>query len=185
MRGMRLVTSGLIAIALSVGPNPLSAGILPAPAGDQDQNTEPDKADRLEAIAAELLADGDMDTWDQAAKLLEVSARLRSEACSKRVEDLRMAASLYIWTGATLHARDLLQEAAEEASDMGDLALAAHTYLDAAVLSAELKMGRHTIQATRMADQLAASPEMSAEDRQAVVYRLEHLGLPLHLGQIL
>ncbi|MGW8267416.1 MAG: hypothetical protein ACWGSQ_13700 [Longimicrobiales bacterium] len=185
MRGIRLVTSGLIAIALSVGPNPLPAGTLPAPVGDQDQKAEPNKADRLEAIAAELLADGDMDTWEQAAELLEKSARLRPEASSKRIENLRMAASLFVWTGATLHARDLFEEAAQGASEMGNLALAAHTYLDAAVLSAQLKMGRHTIQAARMADQLAASPDMPAEARQAVVYRLTQLGLPLHLGEIL
>jgi hypothetical protein len=185
MRGTRLVTSGLIAIALSLGPNALSAGILPAPAGEQEQESNPEKADRLEAIAAELLTDGDMDTWEQVAELLEKAARLRPEASAKRIENLKMAANLFVWSGNALHARDVFQEAAEEAWDMGDLALAAHTYLDAAVLSAQLKMGRHTIQATRMADQLAASPEMPSADRAAIAYRLENLGLPLHLGEIL
>jgi len=185
MRGTRLVTFGLIAIALSVGPNPLSAGILPAPVGDQDQKAKPNKADRLEAIANELLAECDMDTWVRAAELFEVSARLRPEDSQDRVRSLKTAANLFSSMGVKERARDLFQEAAEEAWQMGDLAFAANSYLDAAVLSAELKMGRHTVDAARMASRLAASPEMSSGDRDIIETRLEQLGLPLHLGQIL
>jgi len=185
MRGTSLVTFGLMAVALVLGPNPLSAELFPVQGGDQDQVAKPDRAERLEAIARDLLSDGDIGTWEQAAELLEKSGRLRTVASLERIEDLRMAACLFTWTGAKEHARDLFQDAADEAWQRGDLALAAHTYLDAAVLSAELKMGRHAIQATRMADQLAASPEMARADREAVTYRLEHLGLPMHLGEIM
>ena len=185
MRGTRLAMTGLIAIAVSLGPIPLSAGVLPGPVGDQEQEAKPNKAERLEAIAAELLSECDMETWVRAAELFETSARLRPEASKERIKNFKTAANLFASTGAKERARDLFQEAADEAWEMGDLAFAAHSYLDAAVLSAELKMGRHTINAARMANQIAGSPELPTADRAAIEQRIEQLGLPLHLGQIL
>jgi len=187
MRGYDLLASTIMAGLFLLGAglaSPTAASILPPPV-QQDQKGSLVKAERLEAVANDLLEQGDMDTWEQVAELLEKAARLRPEASLRRAENLRKAANLFVAIGAKERARDLFEEAAAEASETGELAFAAHAYLDAAVLSADLKMGRHTIQAARMADQLAASPSLSRQERVAIESRMERLGLPMRLAQIL
>jgi tellurite resistance protein len=187
MRGRLLVALailGTMAVVLT-GFHPSRAGAVQVPTSQAKQEAESSKADRLEAVAMELLSLGDVDNWEQAAELLERSARLRPEANLSRATSLKIAASLYNWTGATAHARDLLQEAAERAQELGALSFAANTFLDAAVLSAELSMGRHTIAATQMAERLAASPEMPPNEREMIKARIEGLNLPLRLAEIM
>jgi tellurite resistance protein len=187
MRGRFLVTLailGTMAVVLT-GFHPSRAGAVQVTSPQAKQEAESSKADRLESVAMELLALGDMDSWGQAAALLERSARLRPEANLSRATSLKIAASLYNWTGETEHARDLLQEAAECAQELGALSFAAHTFLDAAVLSAELRMGRHTVAATQMAERLAASPEMPRREREMIEARIEGLNLPLRLADIM
>jgi len=162
-----------------------AAGLLSASGFQEIQEGKLQQADRLESMAMELLSLCDMETWEQAAELLEKSARLRPEASPARFKSLKMAANLFHWIGSDGHARDLLEEAANEARQGGELVFAANTYLDAAVLSAQLKMGRHTIAAARMANQLAGAADVSAADRAVIAGRLQDLGLPLRLGQIL
>jgi hypothetical protein len=161
------------------------AGAISTPAAQQKQEGPVAKADRLEAVAMALLEEGEVDTWEQVAELLEKAARHRPETSFRRAKNLRTAANLFSTIGATERARKLFEEAAEQASDLGELTFAAHAYVDAAVLSAQLKMGRHTIRATQRAEELAASPEMSRTDRLAVESRIERLGLPTHLAEIL
>ncbi len=185
MRGIRLITAGLVAIAMITCPNPLSVDSLLAQKVEKGQAERSEKADRLETLAAELLAEGETDVWEEAAELFETAARIRPESDIGRVEDLRTAANIWYWAGRTDHARVLTEEAALIASNLGKPALAAHIYLDAAVLSAELKMGRHTIAAARQAELLAASPVISSTEREAIRIRLERLNAPTRLGQIM
>ena len=175
---------GTMAVVLT-GVHPSQAGAVQVPPPQAKQEAESSRADRLEAVAMELLSLGDMDSWEQAAELLERSARLRPKANLSKATSLKIAASLYNWIGATEHARDLLQEAAEHAQELGALSFAAHTFLDAAVLSAELRMGRHTVAATQMAERLAASPEMPRREREMIEARIEGLNLPLRLADIM
>ena len=86
---------------------------------------------------------------------------------------------------ATEHARVLFQEASDDAWEMGRLAFAAHTNLDAAVVSAELKMGRHIVAATQGAEPIAGLPEMPQQGRLAVETRLDLLGVPRHVSEIM
>jgi tetratricopeptide (TPR) repeat protein len=187
MRGRLLVTLsvlGTMAVVLA-GFHPSRAGAVQVASSQAKQEAESTNADRIEALAMELLSLGDVENWEQAAELLERSARLRPEANLGRATSLKIAASLYHWTGDTEHARDLLQEAAEWAQELGALSFAAHTFVDAAVLSAELRMGRHTVAATQKAEQLAASPEMPRGDREAIEARIQGLNLPLRLAEIM
>jgi hypothetical protein len=187
MRGNSFCRSALLAgvLALVAGVPPLAAAdALPLPA-DQEKKGKVEKADQLEAMAMEILSLGDMDTWEQAAELLEKAARLRPKDEFARLETLKLAGNLFHWIGATEHARVLLQEAADGAWEMGKLAFAAHTYLDVAVVSAALKMGRHTVAATQKAERIADMPEMAQDDRLAVETRLDLLGLPRHVSEIM
>jgi tetratricopeptide (TPR) repeat protein len=187
MRGSLLVTSALLGgvFGLVAGFHPVPAGAVQAPSVEKKQETRPATADRLEAVAMELLSMGDMDTWEQAAELLERSARLRPEDSLSKATSLKIAANLYNWIGETEQARDLLEEAAECAQELGALSFAAHTFLDAAVLSAELRMGRHTVAAAQMAERLAASPDMPRADQDVIKSRIQRLNLPLSLADIM
>jgi tellurite resistance protein len=187
MRGRLLGTLavlGSMAVVL-VGFHPSRAGAVQVASSQAKQEAESSKADRIEALAMELLSLGAVDNWEQAAELLERSARLRPEGNLSRATSLKIAASLYHWTGATEHARDLLQEAAECAQKLGALSFAAHTFVDAAVLSAELRMGRHAVAATQMAERLASSPEMPRREREMIEARIQGLNLPLRLAEIM
>ena len=187
MRGRLPVTLailGTMAVALT-GSHPSQAGAVQVTFPQAKQEAESSKADQLEGVAMELLSLGDRDSWEQAAELLERSARLRPEANLSRATSLKIAASLYNWIGATERARDLLEEAAEHAQELGALSWAAHTFLDAAVLSAQLKMGRHTVAATQAAERLATSPEMPRREREMIEARIEGLNLPLRLAEIM
>lgn len=187
MRGPRFFSMMILAslsVLATALVSPASGSVLP-PVAQQSQEGPVTKADRLEAVAMGLLEEGDMDTWEQVAELLETAARHRPETSMRRAENIRMAANLFSVIGATERARGLFEEAALQASDLGNLAFAAHAYLDAAVLSAQLKMGRHTIRAAQRADELSASPKMDREDRAAIKSRMERLGLPMHLAEIL
>ena len=185
MRGIRLITAGLVATALVVCPNPLSVESALAQKVEKGQVGKSEKAERLEAVAAELLAEGETELWLEAAELLETAARIRPDSDIGRVEDLRTAANIWYWAGKANQARILTEEAALVASNLGKPALAANIYLDAAVLSAELKMGRHTIAAARQAELLAASPVVSSTERDAIETRLERLNAPRRLSQIM
>jgi len=187
MRGRTAVMCGMLACAhlLVTGPTSPSAGLSLSSGVAQDQEGKPDKADRLEAKAMKLLAEGDTDYWAGAAKLLEESARLRPEASLTRATSLKLAANLFCWAGFHEQARALFQESAEQAFALGEMTFAAHTYLDAAVLSADLQMGRHTVDAARMAERIAASPDLSGADRDALRSRLDRLDLPMRLAEIM
>ena len=185
MRGTSLFTSGLLVFALIACPNPLSVDSLLAQKADKGQVGKQEKAERLEAVAAELLAEGETDVWVEAAEVLESAARIRGEADPRGVDNLRTAANIYYWAGEPDHARVLMEEAASGAANLGKPALAAHIYLDAAVLSAELRMGRHTIAAARQAELLAASPVITSAEREEIEARLDRLGAPLRLAEIM
>jgi len=187
MRGIRFFLTAALAGTLALVPGSAlhAAGLLSDSGSQEIQESKLQQADRLESMAMELLSQCDMETWEPAAELLERSARLRAEASPARFNNLKKAANLFHWIGSNEHARDLFEEAADQARQGGDLVFAANAYLDAAVLSAQLRMGRHTIAAARMANQLAGSEGVPQADRVVIAARLQELGLPLHLGQIL
>lgn len=145
----------------------------------------PEVADHLEALAMEILEVGDTEVWEQAAELLTKSAKLRDDADPKKPGTLKLAANLYCWSGEKAKARDLLERSAQVAHAQGDPVFAANAYLGAAYLSASLRMGRHTIAAAQMAEQLAELPVVPEAEAEAIRARLAKLGAPRSLSEIM
>jgi hypothetical protein len=176
------------ALVLLSGPSSPTAALIPTPGADQEKQEKQEKqskADRLESKAMGLLAEGDTDYWTTAANLLEESARLRSDENMSRATSLKLAANLYCWSGDREKARALFQESAEQAYELGEGAFAAHTFMDAALLSATLQMGRHTVEAAQMAEQIAAAPDLTQAERESIRSRLDRLDLPTRLADIM
>jgi hypothetical protein len=180
MLGLRMVKCGTLA---------LMAGLFFAtPAASratQDQEAKQTKAERLEARANKILERGDMEQWVEAAELLVESAHLRPEAHFPAARNLQFAAAVFAWSGDRQKARELFEEAAERAAAVGEPVFAAHTYLDCAFVSAQLGMGRHTIEAARAARELAESREVCWRDREVLMARLALLDAPTRLGDIM
>ncbi len=193
MRGRTLAMCGILTCALVLlsGPSSPTAALMPTPGVDQEKQKKQNKqeqqskADRLESKAMGLLAEGDTDYWTTAANLLEESARLRSDENMSRATSLKLAANLYCWSGDREKARALFQESAEQAYELGERAFAAHTFMDAALLSAALQMGRHTVEAAQMAEQIAAAPDLTQAERESIRSRLNRLDLPTRLADIM
>ena len=65
------------------------------------------------------------------------------------------------------------------------LAFAAHTFMDAALLSAALQMGRHTVEAAQRAEEIAAAPDLTQAERESIRSRLDRLDLPTRIADIM
>ncbi len=193
MRGRSLAMCGMLTCTLVLlsGPSSPTAGLILPSGPDQEkqekkqQQDKQSKADRLESKAMGLLSEGDTDYWATAASLLEESARLRSGENLSRATSLKLAANLYCWSGDREKARDLFQEAAEQAYGLGEKAFAAHTFMDAALLSAALQMGRHTVEAAQRAEEIAAAPDLTQAERESIRSRLDRLDLPTRIADIM
>ena len=180
MFGQRMVKSGILAL--------LAVSLLSLPAESevpQDQETKLTKAERLEAEANDILRNGDMDEWLDAADLLVESAHLRPESYFPAARNLQFAAAIFAWSGSDEKARVLFEEAAQRAVANGELVFAANTYLDCAFVSAKLRMGRHTIAAAQAAQKLAKSREVGYRDRERIMARLTLLDAPTRLGDVM
>ena len=172
MRGRTLAMCGMLTCTLVLlsGPSSPTAGLILPSGPDQEkqekkqQQDKQSKADRLESKAMGLLSEGDTDYWATAASLLEESARLRSGENLSRATSLKLAAN-----------QDIL----------GEKAFAAHTFMDAALLSAALQMGRHTVEAAQRAEEIAAAPDLTQAERESIRSRLDRLDLPTRIADIM
>jgi hypothetical protein len=185
MTGRTWIHGIVMACALCLLAGPTNHGRSADLANDLAAFTNPSKADKLAKEASDILAVGEIDDWSKAAKLLERAAFLRDDSDEAKPANLKLAGTLFCAVGLREHARGLIEQAAGLALDQGDLVNAAHTFLDAAALSAQLRMGRHTINAAREARRIAAAPGVAEADRAAILDRAERLGAPTALAQIM
>jgi hypothetical protein len=128
------------------------------------------RADALHERAAALFTRPDR--YTEAAVLLARAAHLRSPADPTAVSEFVVAAKLYAYADQVGIARTTMEIAAERALAHGEVARAAHVYLDAAFLAIRLKQWQRVRDLSARAERLAASPHLEAADRTGILMRI-------------
>ena len=67
-------------------------------------------------------------------------------------------------------------DSGDRAIRLGDVMIAAHAYIDAAVIASELRQGSRAIELSERAVLLAKSPLLSADQRSALLERMDGWG---------
>jgi hypothetical protein len=111
--------------------------------------------------------------FQRAAELHEREAAQRSSDDPRLVEALDRAARLYVYAGVADRAQLLMAQAARQALRRGDVARAAHAYVDAAFIALRMRDLRLANAMTKEADLLVLSPLLTEADRQAIVKRID------------
>lgn len=120
---------------------------------------------------------------NKAAKLHERSAELRDESDPMAASCLRTAAFLRYYAGGRRASADLMEKAAERAAEIGDVARAADSYVDAAYIAQELKEGDRARAFAHRAELLANSPLITETQRAAIRARISGAGTVAMLSQ--
>jgi dTDP-4-amino-4,6-dideoxygalactose transaminase len=140
------------------------------PMGLQAQENNAPTASQLEARAQALYTSPDQ--YTVAAQLFKRAAGLRAPGDPQGVESLAMAARLLTYSKQYERARSTMEAAAERALADGDVVSAAHCFADAAYIAGNYA---HTNRAADLVERvvwLAATPGLSADQRQDVIQRL-------------
>jgi hypothetical protein len=127
-------------------------------------------ADRLAAQADSLSRM--LTHFKKAAKLYEASAAARQAGDAKGFTHLRAAAFLRYDAGDKRTGLGLMEQAAQRAADLGDVIAAANSYIDAAIIAAELKQAPRARDLSRRAALLAKSPLLDSSQRSALLVRM-------------
>ena len=129
-----------------------------------------DRAAEIEQRAVELHSD--VTRAAEAARLHHWSAELRAAADPNAVESLAMAAHLFGYAHRPKEARKTMEQAADRALAMGDVARAAHAYLEAAFFADVLKQRSEVERLGKKALLLANSPLLPDDQRKAITDRI-------------
>ena len=128
------------------------------------------------ALRAESLSTS-LQHFKKAAELFERSAEARQAGDARAVTCLRSAAMLRYNSGNKQKGLTLMEKAGDRAIRLGDVVIAAHAYIDAAVIAAELRQGARAIDLSERAVLLTKSPLLSADQRNALVERMNGWGV--------
>lgn len=123
---------------------------------------------RLEALALY----GQPDSWNRVAALHEESARLRPPGDPYRIRDLIVAAAIIDRNGDHTKAGHLMQDAADAALVVGDVAQAADLYVTAAIITNRGGDGMTAMTLIHKAELLLNSPLLGEEVRAAIRARI-------------
>jgi len=124
----------------------------------------------LEARARQMFASPTR--YAEAARLFARAAGQRDIGDPLRVEDLVMASRLTYYHGNVRNALDLMQRAASEALSTGDVIIAAHRFMDGAVLAHELGDADVVESMATKAERLSHSPLLTRQDRDEIRGRI-------------
>ena len=159
--GIVKTTARLATVTLGIGV--LATGALAA------QEVDLDKAEALEAKAAELL--NVQDDWNSAAKLLREAASHRPDGDAQARQDLYQASRIAYYRGQERRAVNDLEHLADRALEEGDVLTAAHALADAAWIAHEEGMGTKTLDLSERAQKLALSPLITETQRATLQER--------------
>ncbi|MGH7503826.1 MAG: hypothetical protein ACREL7_19025 [Longimicrobiales bacterium] len=110
--------------------------------------------------------------YGKAVKLYVKAADLREPGDPKRVTDLVMASRLSFYAGNEVRGLELMERAADEALAAGDVVRSANAYIDASFLAREAGNMEAVLELVAKARLLTASPLIAANDRQAILARI-------------
>ncbi len=97
------------------------------------------RADIFDARAAAYENSADIGMWGRAARLRERAARLRAPEDARGSSSMARASQLRYYRGERESGAALMVTAADQAAARGDVYEAATAYLDAAIITAELR----------------------------------------------
>jgi hypothetical protein len=150
----------------------LSTGALaavPAPAAAQQHVYDIARAQELEQRAHGHFSEPH--NYAQAARMMRESARLRSPADLRALDNLQLAARLFHHAGRIDDARATFHECALRATAIGEVEKAAHAYLDAA-LAAIQEGNAEALDYMLAAQSLAISTHLTDKERAAILSRV-------------
>jgi len=116
------------------------------------------------------------------AKLHERSAALRDEGDPQAATCLRSAAFLRYYSGGRQASANLMERAAERSANIGDVARAADSYVDAAYIAQELKEVDRARAFAHKAVLLANSPLLTDTQRASIRSRIGEPAMVALLG---
>src|SRR5262245_20982683 len=129
------------------------------------------RADRIKKEAEALYSQPSR--FYRAAELHEQEAATRAVTDPLRVEALANAARLYTYSGQVEKGRTLMTKAARQALGRGDVARAAHAFIDTAFMAMREGDRQLVDELTHEAAMLALSPLLSVDDRVAIQRRID------------
>ena len=112
-------------------------------------------------------------TLFQAAVLHEQEAAMRSDADPRKAVALDRAARLYTYSGNQTRALPLMEKSARTYLKRGDIAQAAHTFIDAAFLALAARDVSRAAKLTHEADMLLQSPLLATAAKMEIVKRID------------
>jgi len=167
MRSVRLVTLGVATLCLAavrIGAAQTSV----KSAGDPLENST--RASEFEERAVELHRD--VTRAAESARLHRRSAELRAASDPEAIESLALAAHLFGYAHQLSEARRTMEQAAERALAIGDVARAANAYLEAAFFAEHQKQRSEVERLGRKALLLAGSPLLPDDQRKTITDRI-------------
>jgi len=158
MRTTRVITTAAAALMLAFQANTAAAG-------------EPDikKADELKAQAVQLF--DQPARWMEAARLLEKSVEYRDAADAEIHASLMTAAGIWMSSGEYSRAYRTARRAGENAHARGAVQDAAHSFISAAAVAAQLGRTGDAEELMERARLLAASPLLNQQERNHILAR--------------
>jgi hypothetical protein len=163
-----LLGAGAAALALIAAPS-AAAAQQPLPL-DPVRVTATSRAEQLEAEAAALPTM--TKEFRKAAGLYERAADARSKEDAERATNLRRAAYLRYYAGDTRAGGHLMERAAQHSAAIGDVALAANAYIDAALIANERAEIDRALDLGGKAELLVNSPLLDETQRAALLGRI-------------
>jgi hypothetical protein len=162
-----MVANGLIgaitAIAMASGAQAQTSG----------SGTSEDVRRAFELENSAAVAQTDSRRWSQAAAMLREASRLRPENDPVALMDLRTAGAIYGTIGDLQRAKKTMLELAERAEEFGEIATAAHAFMDAAHVALRLEDPESVRRFYSRAQRLAMSSHLTSDERRVITVRLE------------
>lgn len=163
-----LLGAGAAALALCIAPS-VAAAQQPLPL-DPVHVTAPSPAEQLEAQAAALPTM--TKEFRKAAALYEKAAAARSAQDSEKATSLRKAAYHRYYSGDTRSGGRLMERAAQHSAEQGNVAVAAHAYIDAALIANERAEIDRALDLGEKAELLVSSPLLDETQRAGLLGRM-------------
>ena len=125
--------------------------------------------ERAEALRTSTIGRKDM---KRAAKMHMQAADLRGDRDAETYTCLWTAANLYYGAGDNRKAGEVMEHAATQAADRGDVVNAASAYLDASFLATAMSQPERAVRLGRRAEGLTSSPLLSESQRATLRARI-------------
>ena len=118
--------------------------------------------------------------WAEAGKLHETAAKELTKNDAGQFFGFNRAAILYLYSGETASSRRAMEKAASVAEATGDVVTAANSWVDAAFIAVAEGFAAKRREFVDNARSLADEDEVSADDRAAILARID--GAPTSAG---